>query len=313
MIDVSVVVVTYNSSRFMISCLGALSAAVGDVSSEVIVVDNDSSDDTLAVVARTLPAARIIRNTANGGFAAACNQGIRAARGRYVLLLNPDATAWPSSIEGLVRYMDAHPRTGIAGPQLHDLDGSLQYSIRNFPSPGNQWSESLFLHRIAPGLSPRLGEVVYARESYRASRSVDWVSGAAMILRPESLAEVGLLDERFFMYSEEKDLCYRTVLAGWSVDYVADAHMTHGHDGRESPDAFARQLRGKLIYFDKHYRGVRKLACVAGLCAGFATKVVVGAFAALVRSERRHHFLLPLRGVPAYLRIRNQSSGGTAS
>jgi GT2 family glycosyltransferase len=312
-IDVSVVIVTYNSSRFMASCLGALEAAAGAAAIETIVVDNDSSDDTLAAVAETLPAARIIKNSTNGGFAAACNQGIRAACGRYVLLLNPDATAWPNSIESLAAYMDAHPRTGIAGPQLHNLDGSLQYSIRNFPSPGNQWFESLFLHRVVPALSHRLGEVVYARESYQTNRTVDWVSGAAMILRPESLAEVGLLDERFFMYSEEKDLCYRTVQGGWGVDYVADAHMTHGHEGRESPDAFARQLRGKLIYFDKHYRGVRKLGCVAGLCAGFATKVVAGAFAALVRSERRHHLLLPLRGVPAYLRIRGQGSGGVAS
>ncbi len=304
MTDVSIIVVTYNSAQLIRACLDAAEAAVGDCSCEILVIDNASSDDTLKVVAETAPSARIVRNESNAGFAAASNQGIRAARGRYFLLLNPDAVPSSLSIETLVAYMDAHARAGIAGPMLHERDGRIQYSVRNFPSPTNQWFEALFLHRVEPRLSGRFGEVVYDDDSYATSRAVNWVSGAAMILRPEALEQVGLLDERFFMYSEEKDLCYRMVLAGWTVCYVSDAHVTHAHDGHESAEAFARQLASKLMYFDKHCRGMRRLGCKTGLYAGFATRVFAGMLAALVGSERRHHLLVPLRGVPLYMQSR---------
>ena len=149
-------------------------------------------------------------------------------------------------------------------------------------------------------------EVVYDPDAYRTSRSVGWISGAVMVLRPEAIGEIGTLDERFFMYSEEKDLCYRAHLAGWSVDYVAGSDVTHGHDGCESPEAFARQLRSKMAYFDKHYPGLTGLGCKLGLCFGLGTRVMAGALAAIVRSERRHQLLVPLRGVPVYLRGRTR-------
>lgn len=312
MIDVSVVIVTYNSSRFMRACLPAVKTAAMGISYEVLVVDNASSDDTLAVVAEVLPAAQVIRNDVNSGFAGANNQGIEAGRARYVMLLNPDTVAGEGSISTLVSYMDSHPRAAIAGPRLHGLDGGLEFSQRNFPSPGNQLFESLFLHRIAPRLSARFGEVVYDPGAYGASHGVGWISGAAMLLRPEAIAEIGALDERFFMYSEEKDLCYRAHLAGWGVDFVAESDVTHGHDGLESPEAFARQLRSKMAYFDKHYRGLKRLGCKVLLGFGLGTRVAAGVMAAFLRSERRHQLLLPLRGVPIYLRARARDRGVAA-
>jgi len=311
MTDVTVVVVTYNSSRFIPACLGALPGALGGCSYEVVVVDNDSKDDTLERVAESLASVRIVRNDDNAGFARASNQGIELALGRYVLLLNPDAVAWPGSVEALFGYMESHPRCGIAGPQLRDSSGGLQYSLRNFPTPGNQLFESLFLHRVAPALSARFGEVVYDRDVYQTSRVVrGWVSGAAMMMRPEALSDVGLLDESYFMYSEEKDLCYRMALAGWTVDYVSTAIVTHGHDQPESPQAFARQLTSKLLYFDKHYSGLRQLGCEVGLWVGFGIRVLLGAVATVLGSERRHNLLVPWRGIPVYLESRRSDARG---
>jgi N-acetylglucosaminyl-diphospho-decaprenol L-rhamnosyltransferase len=302
--DVSVLVVTFNSQEDIRACLDAVPSAARGVSYELIVIDNDSHDGTLRLVEEVSPEARILRQRANTGFARANNCGIEAAGGRFVLLLNPDAVAWPGSIASLVAYMDAHPRTGIAGPRLHDPDGSLQYSVRNFPTPSNQFFESLFMHRFMPRLSGRMGEVVYDAALYETSHGVGWVSGAAMLLRREALDRVGLLDERFFMYSEEKDLCYRAHLAGWSVDYVAEADVTHGHDAAESSEAFARRLSSRLMYFDKHYRGLRRFGCKVGLGVGLGTRVAAGALAAIVGSEKRHELLVPLRGLPAYVRSR---------
>ncbi len=301
-IEVTVVVVTYNSARHLPSCLGALVTALAGIEHEIIVVDNASTDATCDLVHRYAPRATLIRNDANAGFGAANNQALVEGRGTYKLLINPDAVVWPGSVSALVAHMDAHPRCGLAGPRLHDPDETTQFSVFNFPTPGNQVFESLFLHRLAPGLTPRFGEVVYDPAFYGESRSVGWVSGAAMILRSAALDATGLFDERFFMYSEEKDLCYRMHRAGWSVDYVSEAHATHAHDGQVTPEAFARQLRSKMQYFDKHHRGLYRLGCKAGLVLGFGTRIVAGAFAALVRSDRSASLLVPVRGIPLFLR-----------
>ena len=308
-IDVSVVVVTYNSEQFLPGCLGSIAAAVDGLDHEVIIVDNASADATRSLAARLAPEATLLGNPANVGFGVASNQGLRAGHGKYMLLLNPDAALWPGSVATLVAHMEAHPECGIAGPQLHDADGAAQCSIFNFPTPANQFFESLFLHRLAPSLTPRFGEVVYDRESYGHSHSVGWVSGATMLLRSSALVATGLFDERYFMYSEEKDLCYRMNGRGWTVDYVADAHATHGHDGHVTPEAFARQLGSKLLYFDKHYRGWYRIGCKTGLALGFATRVSAGALAALVRSSRSEDLLVPVRGIPLYLRTRHDTHG----
>lgn len=301
-IEVTVVVVTYNSARYLPDCLGAIAAAVAGIKHETIVVDNASTDATCDLVRQYAPRANLIRNAVNTGFGAANNQALVQGRGTYKLLVNPDAVLWPGSVAALVAYLDGHPRCGLAGPRLHDPDESTQFSVFNFPTPGNQVFESLFLHRLAPGLTTRFGEVVYDRAFYDTNRSVGWVSGAVMILRSAALDTTGLFDERFFMYSEEKDLCYRMHREGWSVDYVSEAHATHAHDGQVTPEAFARQLRSKMQYFDKHHRGLYRLGCKAGLVLGFGTRIVAGAFAALVGSDRSAGLLVPVQGIPLFLR-----------
>ncbi len=304
-VDVSVVVVTYNSERLLPACLGSIEAAAEGLDHEVVIVDNASADATRLLAAQLAPGAELIGNPTNAGFGVASNQGLRAGEGKYKLLLNPDAVLWPGAAATLVAHMEANPGCGIAGPRLHDADGTTQFSIFNFPTPGNQLFESLFLHRLAPSITRRFGEVVYDAESYHHSHSVGWVSGAAMLLRSTALDETGLLDERYFMYSEEKDLCYRMNAHGWSVDYVADAHATHGHDGRVTPEAFARQLRSKMQYFDKHYRGWDRVGCKSGLALGFAARVAAGSLAAMIGSSRSEELLVPVRGIPLYLSARN--------
>ncbi|MGV8083345.1 MAG: glycosyltransferase [Coriobacteriia bacterium] len=310
MIDVSIIIVTYNSARFLRPCLDALSAAAAVSTFEIIVVDNASTDDSVEIVQAIAPEATILKSDRNGGFAYGCNKGISAANGSYVVFLNPDAVAWPHSIDALVTYMDATPLTALAGPRLHEADGSLQFSQRNFPAPGNQFFEAFLLHRAFPRLTTRAGEVIYDAGRYEQDCSVDWISGAVMIARPEALAEVSGFDESYFMYSEEKDLCQRLATAGWNIGYAASSDMTHSHDAPESAEAFARQLASKLTYFDKHLGVFASAGCKAGLFCGFGLRIAAGSLASLFGSPRGAELLLPAKGIRQYLRAKRATGDG---
>ncbi|HEY3230904.1 MAG TPA: glycosyltransferase family 2 protein, partial [Roseiflexaceae bacterium] len=202
-IDVSIVLVSWNTRELLLGCLAALPAAVGGLCADVWVVDNGSTDGSVEAVRSGHPDAHIIQNERNVGFAAANNQAIVASAGRYVLLLNSDTIALPGSIERLVRFADARPAMGVVGAMLLNPDGSFQASFADFPS---LHSELL----SATGLGARLFGHWYPnygpRRSQRARR-VDYIQGACMLARRAAIEQAGLLDEQYFMYSEETDWC----------------------------------------------------------------------------------------------------------
>ncbi|MBD3367951.1 MAG: glycosyltransferase [Candidatus Eisenbacteria bacterium] len=264
--EVSIVVVSYNSRKHLERLLPSLYDTPCDVSLETIVVDNASSDGTPAFVRERFPRVRTIENAANMGYSRAVNQGIHAARGRYVLILNPDIEVSEGAIRRLHAFMEEHPRAGIAGAKLLNADGSVQHSCRRFYS---LWT--LLLRRTPLGkLLPRNREIpryLMLDFDHASSREVDWIIGACMMVRREALADIGLMDERFFLYFEDVDWCYRAWRAGWKVYYVADSVMTHRY-ARESASTskllFAHILSmlryyekwGSLIYAMKKYRHV---------------------------------------------------------
>ncbi len=238
---------------------------------ETIVVDNGSTDGSVAMVRQDFPHIHLIANENNRGFPAANNQGIAVATGRYVLLLNPDTEVVGAALPTLVSFADAHPDVGIVGPQLLNPDGTVQSSRRRFPTLWTALFESTWLEPHAPH---RLLERYYALdEPDDVAQDVDWVTGAAMLARQEAVDEVGPLDEGFFMYSEELDLCRRMRDAGWGVVYLPTAQIIH-HMGKSSEQVVvARHIHfqtSKVRYFRKHHGAFSAAALRWFLLANYA-------------------------------------------
>lgn len=272
--DVSVVIVSWNTRALTLACLDSLPASAGAASHDVWVVDNASADGTVTAIRQMHPMARVIANAGNPGFAAANNQGIAASSGRYVLLLNSDTVAPPGAIERLVRFADAHPAAGVVGPQLLNADGTFQGSFADFPSLRSELLS-------ASGLGVRLyGRWFpnYGPQQSRASRAVDWVQGACMLVRRSAIAQVGGMDEQYHMYSEETDWCLRMRRAGWECWFTPEAQILHhgGQSTRQVRPAMVRSLyRSKVRFFRKHYGAAPAALLRAGFAAVLGAKRLV--------------------------------------
>jgi GT2 family glycosyltransferase/lipopolysaccharide/colanic/teichoic acid biosynthesis glycosyltransferase len=308
--DLSIVVVGYNSRDELRSCLASIREHAGRVAVETIVVDNESSDGTAACVRREFPGVRVFENTANLGYSRAVNQGIRESRGRYILILNPDVVVRAGALGRLVEFMDAHPDGGMAGAKLLNPDGSVQDSCRRFHT---FWT--LILRRTPLGRAfPRsraLSRYLMRDFDHNESREVEWLLGACMIARRAALEDIGLMDERFFMYFEDVDWCYRTSKSGWKVYYVADAVMEHRHARESARPGISRQLLvhivslfhfyekwGGLIYSAKRYWGALRTALllVSDLVAINGSFFLAYAF----RSSLKGLLTRPMFGVGVY-------------
>jgi GT2 family glycosyltransferase len=263
--DLSIIIVSYNTASLLADCLRALPAAAAGTAYQVVVVDNASSDGSADRVVREFPTAQIIRNAENAGFARANNQGMRATESDYVLLLNSDTVAQPDSIAGLVRFMNQSPRAGAAGPRLLRPDGTPQpYAFGGDPTPAYLLARAanrLLLHRYLHDWSTA------------AVQPVAWVSGACMIVRRAAIDPIGLLDEQMFMYFEDNEWCLRLRRAGWQVFYDPQVAVVHlgGQSVRRNPAA-QRAYRQSLRYFyRKHY----------GRAAGWALELMLPVYGRL--------------------------------
>jgi len=246
----SIVILTWDSRALLEPCLAALPAATAPVAWEVVVVDNGSCDDTAAFLGRRSDLV-VIRNSRNRGVAPARNQGLRAARGAFVALLDVDTVAAPGALATLVTFLQGAPDVGLVGPKLVGPDGRLQYSCRRFPT---------LLDKIGRRLPARWGRVFAADVELRSwdhasARDVDYVIGACQVIRRSALDEVGLLDERIFYGPEDVDLCLRLHRAGWRVVYVPQALVMH-HEQRVTRRLLsrltARHVQALGYYFWKH-------------------------------------------------------------
>lgn len=230
MLDVAVVIPNLNGEGVLGACLAALDAAAGDLGVRAVLVDNASSDQSVALVRREFPAALVIENEDNQGFARACNRGGKAVESRYVLLLNNDVTLSPGSLAALVAYADAHPSVGAVTPRMCWPDGRPQ--------------------------GPRLGW----RGMFQADAvPLPFAPGTCLLLRREALNAIGWLDEDFFFYNEDLDLSWRLTKAGWGIVCVRNVNVQH-HEGvstRTDPKVRARAMaegyRGSLTLARKHY------------------------------------------------------------
>ncbi len=261
--DLSVVVVTYRSKAHILTCLRSLATGVGSRAGtapalewECVVIDNDSHDGTPELVERDAPWARLVRTGANLGYAKAVNRGFAESRGALVLVLNPDCVWREGGIHALCAWLGTHPRCGIAAPRIVNPDASLEYSVRSYPTPFtllfNRYS---LLTRLWPG-NPWTRRYLLSDWDHRTPRSVDWASGAAMLVRRAAVAEVGGMDEAYFMFNEDVDWCRCMNLTGWSVDYVPDAEVVHhigASQGQVSNRVILERHRGMIHYYRKHH------------------------------------------------------------
>ena len=269
---VDAVIVAYNSARTLRACVEPLSRMD---SVRVCVVDNASPDDSLG----TLDGLDVkkIRAVGNDGFAAGCNLGIAATEAPYVLLLNPDARLRAEDVAALADALDTAPGTAIVGPRILEDDGELAYSLRRFPRRRSTYAQALFLHRLWPR-APWTDELIRDPGAYEKPGSFDWVSGACMLIRRTALEEVGGLDEQFFLYCEDMDLCARVREAGWDVHY--DPGATARHEGGASApreQLLAIYARNRVIYARKHDRRGTATVEAAGVALGHLTHAITAA------------------------------------
>ena len=250
MADVSAVVVTHNAAPWIERSLDSLRGTGADV----VVVDNGSTDGTLEIVREKFPEARVLEQE-NRGFGAGNNAGMRVASGRYFLLLNPDAWLTDSALEKLVAFADEHPEAAVVGPRLLNPDGSLQRSVRGYPTPWRIATEYFFLRKLAPR-SRALNSLFGAGFDHESVREVDYLFGACLLVRREAVDSVGGFDEDFFLMSEETDWCYRFRQAGWSVLFYPGAEAYHVVGASLNPARFKDVVRGHLQFLSKH-RGTR--------------------------------------------------------
>jgi N-acetylglucosaminyl-diphospho-decaprenol L-rhamnosyltransferase len=259
--DLSIVIVSWNVRDLLQKCLASIycpDAPDMALTIEIIVVDNASTDGSVEMVRQTFPQVTLIANADNRGFTGGNNQGIAASRGRYVLLLNPDTEVLDDALAHMVAYMDAHPEIGALGPMLLYPDGSVQSSRRRFPTPATAFFESTTLQSWFPN-HHLLRNYYVLDQPHDAFARVDWVDGACILARRETLDQVGLLDDGYFMYSEELDWCRRAKAAGWQVVYYPTARIMH-HRGQSSGQVKAFQIvrfnRSKVRYFRKLHGSV---------------------------------------------------------
>lgn len=255
-VDVSVVIVNWNTRHVIGECLASLSAELAELSAEVIVVDNASTDKSVAFIEQRFPEARIIANAENRGFAAANNQGMRVATGRYVLLLNPDTVVMAGAITESIKYAEARADIGVLGCQVLESPTIVQRTCFRFPSPINTllWLSGA-LHwfpRSSVG-----GRAAYGPWDRRDARDVDVVSGMFMLVRREALEQVGLMDEQFFVFAEEADWCRRFWAEGWRCVFAPVGRILHVDGGSKSTEQASVKMyveiqKGLLRFQKKH-------------------------------------------------------------
>src|SRR5215212_2218101 len=253
--DVSVIIVNYNSAPLLVACLRALEGATRTLRVETIVVDNGSTDSSLELLRTVWQPTRLIAAGRNLGFSRAVNLGARAARGRYLLLLNTDCFVRPGLLDHLLRRLAAQSRVAVVGPRLRNADGSLQPSCHNFPTPWVLFLEQSLLWRLLRRV-PVLRERLYLARDHRHPAGTDWLTGACLLIRADAFAAVGGLDERFFFYWEETDLCLQLRRRGWQTFFEPAAEAVHLGGGSGTNPALLRQFFQSLFaFYAKNYPG----------------------------------------------------------
>ena len=268
--DLSIIIVSYNSLKFIKSCIESLFFFIGSlerkenknkITWELIIVDNGSSDGSIEYLKKLKlesDGISVIEMGENRGFCSASNIGAERARGEFLLFLNPDTKFIQKGLDNLIKFYNEESKgikVGIIGVKLLNFDNSLQYSCRSFPTLARQFYESYFLHRLFKK-SRVIGSYFLSNWDHKSIREIDWLSGAFMFLKREIFIRTGSFDEDYFMYSEDADLCLRMHMSGYKHYYYPNFIVQHSDSGIASRDKAAREAgiwKSRRLYFRKNY------------------------------------------------------------
>jgi GT2 family glycosyltransferase len=252
----SIIIVNFNAEKFLVECLDSIYAQTKQISFDIWVVDNNSADASVPMVLQNFPQVNLIENKENGGFARANNQAIAKRISDYILLLNPDTLILQNAIEKVVDFMDRNPTVGICGCKVLNEDGTLQLACRrSIPTPGVAFFRLTGLSKLFPN-SKIMAKYNLTYLDPDSPHQVDAVSGAFLMIRKEVVGDIGLLDERFFMYGEELDWCLRAKKAGWAIMYYPNAEIVHykGECSRFNHRKAAFEFyRSMYLFHKKHF------------------------------------------------------------
>jgi len=252
--ELSIIIASFNNKDLLSGCLSSIYNAVEGHDYEVIVVDNDSNDKSAEMVQKEYPQARLIRNRTNKGFSKACNQGILLSGGRNILFLNNDTEILGDSLKAMTEFLDQHNGVGIIGAQMLSLEGKAYRSCFRFPNLLEQlFARKIFNSKIMDSCPISL---IYPDWNSGKTIEVDWVSGAALMIKKEVIQQIGSFDEEFFFYFEDVDLCFRANQVGFKVCYLPQAKIIHGGQSSTRHDSGRFEiewLKSRLRYFKKHH------------------------------------------------------------
>ena len=302
-LDLSVIIVSYNTREMTLECLRVLMPELAGFSSEIFLVDNASSDGSVAAVRAAFPQVHCIENPRNTGFGAANNLAMKEARGEFLLLLNSDAFPKPGAISHLVTSLQTQSEAGVAGPRLLNADGSLQLSCFKFPTPLRCWMENLWLSAALPR-HPKIGD--YRLWPHDAERRVDSIIGACMLVRRSVYEQVGGFDERFFMYSEETDWQWRMQKAGWGVAFTPKSEVTHlaGVSGASEKPRISRYFFESLDwYVYKNHGWLGLISVRLAMVIGCGLRALLWS-AVMLTQPRRRDFARAKAGLLGWLVVR---------
>lgn len=284
--DLSIIIVSWNVEELLENCLRSV-LAQDDLALQIIVVDSASSDGSAAMVAEKFPDVALVACEENVGFPRGNNIGLERANGRFILLLNPDTIIHDDALAKMVTYFEENPQVGVLGPKLLNADGTVQSSRRRFPTMKTAFFESTWLQPCAP---QSVLDDYYVRDVDDGETAVvDWVMGACLLTRQEVVAQVGGLDEAYFMYSEELDFCRRVHASGWQVVYYPQAQVTH-LSGMSSEQAVTHRHinfnQAKLRYFRKYHGRFAAASLRLFLLASYCWQMMLEAIKGAVGHKR---------------------------
>ena len=287
---ISIIIVSWNIAQLLENCLRSILANPPLSSLEIWVVDNASTDGSPRMVREKFPQVHLIENHENVGFARANNQALQQSTGQYHLLLNPDTLVCAGALQALADFLDKHPETGAAGPRILNPDSSLQISSHPRPTLTRELWHLFHLDAVLP-------YAAYPKAKWQTNQpqEVDILMGACLLVRKDVLDQVGILDEGYFIYSEEVDLCYRIQRAGWSLYWVPQAEVVHfgGQSTQQVPtEMFLNLYHSKIKYFRKHhgwsaaqiYKLILRLAALS--------RLILAPLVIFERSTRRQRHLI---------------------
>lgn len=287
MLDLSVVIVSWNVRDLLKRCLESIDAGRGSLEMEVLVIDSASSDGTPGMVAADFPWVKLFPQSENVGFSRGCNIGMAQTTGRCVLLLNPDTEILGPALVDMVAFLDGHPQVGVVGPGLTGSDGQLQSSRRRFPTLATAFFESTWLQPIAP--RSILRRYYMEDQPPDVDVEVDWVTGACVMARSAAIEQAGMLNENYFMYSEEMEWQRRIKNAGWKIFQLPGSRVVH-HEGKSSEQAVALRhinfQKSKIRYFKDYHGSLAAGFLRLFLLCSYAWQLLLESFKGLLGHKR---------------------------